>query len=143
MSTDVRALLPLHFYENTGKTVFLWYLLRHRLSLRLPTVFAIGDSCFFFHQTGAYIASATAPFAFLLEDATTSSSELVWALIDRMNQKTEPPPWLVTSDLFPVQSAPPNASQYKAWMKVPSFLSNVSERLSQISDRKKWPNSTS
>lgn len=79
----------------------------------------MGKTCYFFHETGAYVASAMAVDDFLPEDATTSSgSELVWALIDRMIEKTEPPTWLVTGDLFPVQSASPDMSRYKSWMKV-------------------------
>ena len=106
--------------KHVGKTFYLWYLLRYRLSLRLPTVSAIGERYFFFHDTGMYIASTatTTTRGGLAEDATTASDSKVWALIDMMAEMTTPPPWLVTGPLFPVQSASPNVSRYKSWMKV-------------------------
>ena len=88
--------------KHTDKTVFLWYLLRYRLSLSLPTVFASGGTYYFFHETGVYVASTTAPGYFLSEDVNTASgSKLVWALIDRMNKSTEPPAWLVLGYRIP------------------------------------------
>jgi hypothetical protein len=105
-------------YENLGKTVFLWYLLRYRLSRRLPTVFAISKTPHFFHKSGVYLGSSTATNDDLAEDVITAAgSELVWALVDVMD-KNEPAEWLVTNKLFPVQSACPDVSRYKSWMKV-------------------------
>lgn len=99
--------------------MFLWYLLRYRLHHRQPTVFAIGGSPHLFNKNGAYIKSRAAREGQLTEDAASASpSELVWALIDRLNEKTEPPTWLVTTELFPVQSTSPDTSRYKGWMKV-------------------------
>ena len=55
----------------------------------LPTVYAIGETNYFFHGTGAYVVSTTATSEFLPEDAITASrSELVWALIDRITEAT-------------------------------------------------------
>ena len=73
--------------KHAGKTVFLWYLLRYRSSLRLPTVSAIGGTYYFFHETGVYVASTTAPGYFLSGDVNTASgSKLVWAM-DRQNER--------------------------------------------------------
>jgi hypothetical protein len=99
--------------------VFLWYLLRYRLSRRLPTVFVLDDDIlYFFHESGVYTEAPAAKGGHLAEDVIIAAgSDLVWALIEGVG-KSEPAKWLVTNALFPVQSASPDMSGYKAWMKV-------------------------
>ena len=78
-------------------------------------MFVISKTPHFFHKTGVYLASSAARNDDLAEDVITATeSELVWSLIDIH----EPPEWLVTNKLFPVQSASPDVSRYKAWVKV-------------------------
>ena len=79
----------------------------------------MGSDHYFFHETGAYGSSSPPiPGQLSADAATASGSHLVWALIDKMNEKAEPPAWLVTSRLFPVQTTYPNVLWYKNWMKV-------------------------
>jgi len=81
-------------------------------------VFAISKTPHFFHKTGVYLAPPAAANDDLAEDVITATeSELVWSLID-ITDKTELAEWLVMSELFPVQSASPDVSRYKSWMKV-------------------------
>jgi len=81
-------------------------------------VFSINETAHFFHKTGVYTESSAAGGSYLAEDTITAAgSELVWALIDIIH-KNEPAEWLVTNELFPVQSASPDMLRYKSWMKV-------------------------
>jgi len=100
-----------------GKTYFLWYLLRYRLSQQLPTIFGLEGSVYFFHKTGAYELGSPLGYQHLASEAIDMSRpELVWSLIDTVD-KSGPPPYFWEAGLFPVQTTSPDRSRYKVWAK--------------------------
>ena len=117
------------------------YLLRCRLTEQLPTIFAIGDTIIFFHKTGAYFASPIGPPELLSYDAAAAPDVLVWALIDRMMNTTELLSWLISTEVFPVQTSLPNSLLYKSWSEIRLFPAGTSH-LSHFSRRKGSPVST-
>ena len=115
------APLALPPYGNhVGKTHFLWYLLRYRLSRQLPTIFSLGGSpVYFFHNTGVYEPISYFQTPGLLNEAVAKSNpELVWSLIDRLDEKTGPLEMVWGGDLFPVHTSAPDLSLFQTWAEV-------------------------
>ena len=98
----------------------MWYLLRYRLSKSLPTMFYLHGMFrpLFFHGDGAFQRD-TACTADLAREASLSSKDVVWSLIDMGSVPDEPPHMLWAGRyVFPIQTTSPNKTKVKGWMKV-------------------------
>lgn len=103
-----------------GKTYFLWYLLRYRLSKRLPAMFSLHpNKVFFFCKDGAFqLTPGGDPQTLALEAAEMSAPEAVWSLVDVGTLRQEPPAYLVKNIVFVVQTTSPDEIRYKGWSEV-------------------------
>ncbi|TFK63574.1 hypothetical protein BDN72DRAFT_310297 [Pluteus cervinus] len=92
-----------------GKTLFLYYCLVRRLSMKLPTAFSLEpeERVFVFHEGGVRDLAPRAAPSFCLRGW--------WALLDAGQASDPPPSSLVIG--FRVVLASSDKRQYKGWVK--------------------------
>jgi len=105
-----------------GKTTFLYYLLVRLLQRKQIVVFSIdGEELFFFHHDNVYTADVTGlkilESTLRLPQPKSSRSDIfIWSLFD-IKKRDEPDNLFVLQPCLPVQTASPDPSRYKIWVK--------------------------